>query len=151
MPRTLSTGPMHTASVPPYGRRRRPPCSVRLSEILARPETWHQWSGTSPDRAHLTLSVLAGPAAWQLAGVWLATRALYVVAPPGEDPARFDWRVLSGHPPVLVHPCGALTQAEVADLVGALLRDGAERVLVLSGGNASQPIRLYRVAGVDHA
>lgn len=151
MPRTLSTGPMHTASVLPHRRRRRPPYAARLAAILARPETWPEWSGTSPDRAHLTLWVLAGPDAWEVAGIWLGTRALYVIAPPGEEPARFDWRVLAGHPPVLVHPCGALAQAEVADLVGALLRDGAGRVLVLSGGDATRPIRLYQVAGVDHA
>ncbi|MCU0370381.1 MAG: acetyl-CoA carboxylase biotin carboxylase subunit [Bacteroidales bacterium] len=38
-----------------------------------------------------------------------------------------------------------------ADLVSAILRDGGRRVLVLSGGDASRPIRLYRAAGVDRA
>lgn len=152
MPRTPPTGLTHTASsVLPYRRRRRPPYGARLAAVLARPETWPEWSGTSSDRAHLTLWVLAGPDAWRIAGVWLATRALYVVAPPGEDPAGYDWRVVAGHPPVLVHPCGDLTQAEFAALVGALVRDGAERVLVLFGGDPSRPVRLYRVPGVSHA
>lgn len=151
MPSPLTSMSRAASSVLPYRTRRRPPYAARLAAVLARPETWPEWSGTSADHAHLTFWVLAGPDAWEIAGVWLATRALYVVAPPGEDPARFDWRALADHPPILVHSCGTLTQVEVAALVSALLRDGAERILVLPGGDPRQSVRLYRIAEVGHA
>jgi len=127
--------------------RRLPPYGARVAEILADPSSWRGRPGTSADGQHLTLWVLAGPDAWDAARLWDASRALFVLSPPGEAPASFDWRVLAGHPPVLIWPCGDLAQAELAALVGALVRDGCGRVLVLW---PSGP-RLFQVEGVRYA
>jgi hypothetical protein len=70
---------------------------------------------------------------------------LFVLAPPGEDPAQFDWTLLRGHPPVLVRPCGDLTHGETAQLVATLLRDGVGRVLLMDG-----ELRRYQAGEVRH-
>jgi hypothetical protein len=137
-------------AVRPYSTRR-PPYAARLAAILAHPETWPGRPGTSADGRHLTLWVLAGPDAWEVADLWghpdAAPAPLFVLAPAEEAPAGFDWSVLRGHPPVLVRPCGDLSQGEVAALVGALVADGCERVLVLG----DRGMRLFQAEGVRYA
>jgi len=45
--------------------------------------------------------------------------------------------MLAGHPPVLVWPCGKVSQEQLDGLAVALIRDGVERLLV----TLTKPIR----------
>jgi len=112
-----------------FSPRRPPPYSGRLRAVLAEPATWSDYWGTSPDGKHLSIWILAGPEAWTVARQWADTQRLFLVAPPGADAARFDWRLCAGHPPLLLRLCGSVTEDELLPLVAALVRDGARRVL----------------------
>lgn len=116
---------------------KRPPYSARLSAILANPDEWKHLSGTSANGEHLTIWVLAGSEGWDVAREWngpLPVPAAWVLAPPGEDPAGYDWSALASHPSVLMYSCGDLRQVEEAALAAAILRDGAESVMALFTG-----------------
>ncbi len=120
---------------PGAGKRRLPPYGARLREILAAPSTWPRFSGTSPDGRHLTLWVIYGADAWSTARRWAAEdRRLFVVLPPDEAPSLFDWSILAGHSPVLLHRCGIASREALMALAAAMLRDGVERVLCAESG-----------------
>lgn len=109
---------------------RAPPYAKAIKAKLAEPETWGSYCGTSPDGRHLTFFVAAGSDAWG----WVHSRLdrfFTTLLPPGEDPDLFDWSVLKDHPPVLIVATSELDPAIVDSLATALVRDGAERVLVL--------------------
>ncbi|WP_018882347.1 MULTISPECIES: hypothetical protein [unclassified Thioalkalivibrio] len=97
--------------------RKLPPYARRHAEALRHPPH--------------TVWIAAGPNAWK----WARQRPSHVVlvAPPEEDPAALDWRMCRGHDPVLVILTGPTEGAKVRELIGALLRDGVERVLDESG------------------
>ncbi len=120
-PRKFSTTPPRR--LPPYGRR--------LAAVLARPDTWPWYVGTSPDGRHVTILTLCGPGCWDRAHTWEtgAEHRLFVVAPSGEAPDRYDWRILRGHDPILIDPCGDVSGPEIQALAAALIRDGVERAL----------------------
>ncbi len=118
-----------------FMQRRRPPYGRLLTTRLSDPQNCHRYWGTSPD-GHLSLWVLIGPCAWDTARAWIDTRLL-VVAPPNEDLSQYDWQMLAGHPPVLVWPCGKVSQEQLDGLAVALIRDGVERLLV----TLTKPIR----------
>lgn len=112
--------------------RRQPPYSKHMTAVMSRPATWRNFSGTSADGKHLTLRVMIGPKAWDVTDSHAAQRNLFVLLPHGDDPAAFNWRVLRGHPPVLVIPNGEVDAHMVTALVLALIRDGVERVLYMA-------------------
>jgi hypothetical protein len=134
----------------PYSGRRLPPYGLALREVLNNPASWPGRPGTSADGSAVTVWVLAGADCWNVAELWAHPREakppLFVLSPPGEDPALFDWSALRGHPPTLLRPCPDLSQVEVAALVAALLRDGAGRALVLG-----DTPRLYTGGEATHA
>jgi hypothetical protein len=110
-----------------------PPYACELSEILADSPPWRRW-GASPDGRRLAVTVTAGPSAWDIARACFAIGAPVLVAPPGEDPAGYDWRLVADPrlAPVWIH--GDLPEHEVRRLVVAILRDGADSVITLSDG-----------------
>lgn len=115
-------------STPP--RRKLPPYGRLLAAVLARPDTWPRYIGTSPDGRHVHIEVLCGADCWDWAYWWADHgNRLFVVLPPGEDPDRFDWRLLQGHDPVPIQPVGDVDGASVQGLAAALIRDGVQRVL----------------------
>lgn len=120
--------------------RRLPPYARYLRDVLAAPATWPRYRGTSADGQHCTIWIAIGADAW----AWARDREhrLLLVCPPGDNPARYDWSLLAGgqHDPILVMPCGPVDDAEIAALIGALTRDGVERVLYLADDGS----RLYR-------
>jgi hypothetical protein len=71
--------------------------------------------------------VAIGAGAWQWARE--RERLVAIVCPPGEDPAALDWSPCRGHDPVLLMPAGAVEGDQIKALIGALFRDGVERVL----------------------
>lgn len=113
---------------------RTPPYGTRLRAVLAQPSTWPWYIGTSANGQGLTLNVLTGSDAWRLAGQWTEQPRLYVLAPIGDDPARFDWRLLAGHDPVLLHIIGQVDGDHIRRLVPAILGDGTRRVLRMDNG-----------------
>ncbi|RME85093.1 MAG: hypothetical protein D6775_03770 [Caldilineae bacterium] len=84
----------------------------------------------------MTVWVTCGPDAWYQARRWAAETPprLFLVCPPGEDPARFDWRILADHSPVLISAAGPVSRTDIEFLAAAILRDGCERVLALVDG-----------------
>ena len=121
--------------------RRLPPYAHALRVALSQPAGWLRVMGTSADGQHPTLWVLAGAGAWDLAREWKDLRRLFLVLPPGENPAGFNWSVLAGHDPVILKVAGDLAGAEVQALVLALMRDGVQRVLLAGEGG----LALYKV------
>lgn len=111
--------------------RRRPPYAARLAAALADPGSWPDRPGTSADGTALTIWVLCGPDAWDVARAYVDAGALFALSPPGEDPATFDWTDLAGHPPILIR--GQLSAAELGRLAAAILRDGGGRILSADG------------------
>lgn len=57
-----------------------------------------------------------------------------LAAPLDIDPAARSWRLVAGSPPVMVQAAGELPEMFLERLAAALLRDGAGRVLALTGG-----------------
>lgn len=133
-----------------YGRHipKRTPYARRLERVIANPATWPQYEGTSPDGTHLTLWVLTGSRAWDAARVFAASRRLYVVAPPDEDPTGYDWRVLRGHDPIIILRFGDLDGETVRALVTAMMRDGVHRVLDLAEHAMSRYVAAEEVSRV---
>lgn len=115
-------------------RRRPPPYGRRLADVLARPATWPGYIGTSKDGRRLTVWVLVGAAAWSLAREWEPQRRAFLVCPPDAGPADFDWRMLAGHDPILLRPCGEVDGDHIRRLVTAMMRDGVRRVLRTDSG-----------------
>jgi len=111
-------------------RRKLPPFARELGERLQDRASWPKWAGTSPDGANVAIWVLVGADAWSVARQWRDSR-LITLLPPGENPSGYDWRRSAGNDPVLIVPCGAVSDAEIHDLAAALLRDGARRALDL--------------------
>lgn len=60
-----------------------------------------------------------------------------LAAPLDDDPATRDWRQVAGSPPVCVVAAGELHEMFLEALAAALLRDGAGRVLAITGGRDS--------------
>lgn len=114
-------------------RRPRPPYARELAAILDAGPPWRCW-GASPDGQHLAITVAAGPSAWDIARACFVLGAPALVAPPGEDPAGYDWRVAADPrlAPVWIH--GDLPEHETRRLVVAILRAGADSVITLSDG-----------------
>ena len=79
-------------TLPPYGRI--------LRERLAEPRSWQRYWGTAADGSAVSLFVIVGHDAWEVAKYWRESR-LFTVAPPAEDPNVMDWTLLAGHDPVL--------------------------------------------------
>lgn len=84
--------------------------------------------GASPDGSAATMFVVCGSDAWHIArDAW--NRALLLVAPPGEDPARFRWDLLAGHEPIMLMRAGDIDGDDLLLLVETLLSDGVERII----------------------
>lgn len=107
-----------------------PPYAKQLRTRLQNPELWQKCVGTSADGRHVTLFLICGPDAWNVARNWISRRLL-VVLPPDARPERFDWSVLSGHPPVLIHRAGHVHPDIIERIAAAALRDGVERLFLL--------------------
>ncbi len=108
-------------------RRRRPPYARELAAALAAGR--HQGRvGASIDGTAATLWVVAGSDAWAAAAAH-RDRALLLVAPPGEDPAAYDWAQLVGHDPIVIHRAGDIDGAAVHALAAAMMVDGVDVVL----------------------
>lgn len=60
-----------------------------------------------------------------------------LAAPLDDDPATRDWCLVAGSPPVCVVAAGELHEMFLERLAVALLRDGAGRVLAMTGGRDS--------------
>jgi len=60
-----------------------------------------------------------------------------LAAPPDLDPTACDWSLVAGSPPVVVHVEGELLAGYLDRLAAALLRDGAGRVLAITGPSDS--------------
>lgn len=113
-----------------YSLRRLPPYGKLLAKQLSDPPNWKQYWGTSADGNSVSLFVVIGPEAWEIAKFWKEKR-LFLIAPPGEDHASLNWSHLAGHDPVLIYQAGSVSSAELDNLAAAVLRDGACRILVL--------------------
>lgn len=98
--------------------RRKPPYSARWDQIRA--------GLGSLDRT--TAWLAAGRDAWDQAQCWADTRRLFLVVPPYEDPAEFDWRQLRAVPPPALLLGRDLTIAQLDRIAAAVLRDGCERI-----------------------
>ncbi len=107
---------------------RLPPYGIILRERLADRANWPRWAGTSPDGNHVSIWIACGPGAWQWARAHIDHRLL-LVAPLGEDPARYNWRMLRGHDPVTLLSCGAITADDVLAVVRAMMACGVDRVM----------------------
>ncbi len=112
--------------------RRLPPYARVLVSRLAARDTWqpYQYVGTSLDGCCPQLWVFFGPDAWNIAKERIG-HYLLVVAPYGEDPAMFDWRILAGNDPIIIQPFGSMSGDSLQALVSALVRDGVKRALYL--------------------
>lgn len=104
--------------LPPYARELR----ARLSADLS------PWSGTSLNGNHPTVFLLTGSEAWSVAQQWRNHRLLTLL-PPGDDPSRYDWRLLVGADPLLLWRCGRTDGDEVLHLLKAVMGCGIGRVL----------------------
>ena len=93
--------------LPPYGRR--------LREHGPRGTYW--------------IAAGADAIAWAAEHPHLAALA----APPDLEPAERDWSLVAGSPPAVVHVAGELPTGYLDRLAAALLRDGAGRVLAITG------------------
>jgi hypothetical protein len=114
-------------------KRKLPPYGKQVADRLADRTVWPRMAGTSPDGEHLTIWICVGPGAWDTARAWIDNR-LVLVCPQSESPANFDWRLCGGHDPLMIARCGTTTDAEVAALAEALIRDGVQRVLDVDVG-----------------
>lgn len=112
-------------------RRRQPPYARELACRLR--GDIRSFFGTSPDGTRPTMLVLIGPAAWDIAATWERDRLLTIL-PPGEDPAKYDWRALRAADPVLAWECGDIDEAELYGLAWALFRDGVSRMFCVPSG-----------------
>lgn len=56
-----------------------------------------------------------------------------LAAPPDLEPATRDWSLVAGSPPVVVYVAGELPGGYLDRLAAELLRDGAGRVLAITG------------------
>ena len=90
--------------------------------------------------------VAAGSSVWQNTKNWPRERRLFALAPPGEDPANFDWGCLAGSNPVLLAAFGELDGAFLHRLVAAMFRDGVGRVLDMRSGIRYVPAPKQEVA-----
>lgn len=118
------------------------PYSRQVAAQIADPATRRGLWGTSFNNQQVSITVATGTDAWD----WAKSQRwrLVLVSPPGQVPLELDWRIVAGHPPILLRRCGAVPSTHFAGLVTALLRDGAERVLDLSTSTLYFP-------EVDHA
>ena len=107
-----------------------PPYSLLLRRWLRADPKLPMW-GCAGDTPAVTIAI--GATAWAWARRWYGIR-LNLVLPPGESPARFDWRLCSGCDPVLLQACGTVPDGAIDSLVNSLLRDGTERVLDVDSG-----------------
>lgn len=77
--------------------------------------------------------IIAGSRAWQKAKEIENTHR-FVMLPPGDDPAQYDWSLLAGHDPIVTLVAGdPLTKDEYDALATALMRDGVQRFLCPAG------------------
>jgi hypothetical protein len=119
-------------ALPAFGRE--------LAESLSKPATWRKYIGTSADGKSPTIWVLCGPNGWEIARVW-NKRRLIVMVPDGDDPYRFDWRMLARYVPAVITPCGNVERAELHRLADAILRDGSSKVIALTGNGIVRYLR----------
>lgn len=91
-----------------------------------------------------TLRVLAGAEAWAVAHTASGWKGRFLLLPPDEPAADFDWRpVIHGEPAAaLVHVIGRISDEALRELGRALLRDGATLVTCLF--EPHQPARFFR-------
>jgi hypothetical protein len=125
--------------------RKLPPYGARLREIAADPVARRRCVGSSANGELLTIWLICGADGWTLAREWSAREELraFALLPIGDDPSGYDWRMLRGHDPVLLHFCGEINGDQTKRLISALMRDGVQRVLAPNG--------LRYVAEVDYA
>ena len=112
---------------------RLPPFGGELVGTIQR-KPLRSFFGTSPDGRHETYFVLAGEKSWERAQQWRRGSRLFVLAPPKEDPARFNWNCVTRSDPVLLVVCGTIDGEFVRRLVAAMFRDGVECVLDMRTG-----------------
>lgn len=115
-----------------------PPYTKRLSDVLKTPSVWPQYKGTSQDGKRISLFIIAGTNAWEIAKKRLHTKLLYLMLPPTDDPEIYDWGICAGHEPIIILTAGQLKKDISHRLSIALLRDGVDRVVTSAGGGYGQ-------------
>jgi len=101
-------------------RRPQPPYARQHREALADPA--------------VSVWIAMGRNAWKIARNHLGDYThgrpqVWLPLPDDTEPDAIDWRCCRGHDPVLLMPAGAVEGEQVRALIGALFRDGVERVL----------------------
>ena len=114
-------------------KRKFPPYSRVLHEQLRSPKSWKELWGTSLNNETPSLTVFAGPRAWESAEFWRGRR-LFMVAPEGQDPKDFDWSITNGLGLLLIDAGPDPEISPLDRLAAALLRDGADGALALRTG-----------------
>jgi hypothetical protein len=125
--------------------RKLPPYGAKLRDIAADPVARRRCVGSSADGELLTIWLICGADGWTLARSWSDREEIraFILLPLGDDPAAYDWRLLRGNDPILLHFCGEIDCEQTKALILALMRDGVQRVLAPNG--------LRYVAEVDYA
>lgn len=93
-----------------------------------------------------TIWISAGPRAWARARRWQREEEPGLVAPPGVDPARFDWSVVHGYRVALI-ACD-LTTPELVRLIYHLAQ-GEPSVIAVLHGPETNPQTEILVPGRD--
>ncbi len=115
-----------------------PPYAKRFSDVLDTPGVWPQYRGTSSDGKRLSLFIIAGSNAWEMAKKSLSSKLLFLVHPPADPPEIYDWRICAGHEPIIILTAGRLNNDISRRLSIALLRDGVDRVVTSAGDGYGQ-------------
>lgn len=126
-------------------QRRLPPFGHELIAALRDPARFPRYVGTSADGRNPTLWLACGPGAWDWAKRNQGKRLL-TIAPPGENPAVYDWHLLRNHDPIFVVALGKVSQHEIRALIAAIMHDGVRRAVV----GAHDAVTVYRRKEATH-